>query len=206
MDILYYSNYCKHCQKLVQTLVKGNLAGKISFICIDKRTTNPKTNQTFVVLENGSKVIMPPNIHSVPSLLLVNKQYKVLMGDEILKHYHPEIKSMNNQAVRPHGEPVAFPLGGYLGGGSNVVSEQYTFYNMTPEELSAKGEGGRRQMHGYVSASEDIQIIPTPPDTYRPDKLSNSVTIDTLQQQRMDEMQGTYGSPATPPFGNKPPL
>ena len=187
MDILYYSNYCKHSQKIVQTLVKGNLADKISFICIDKRSVDPKTNQMFIVLESGAKVVLPPNIHSVPSLLLVNKSYKVLMGDEIIKHYHPEIKSMNNKAVGSAGEPTGFPLG-MSSGGTNIVSEQFTFYDATPDELSAKGLGGNRQMYNYVSASNDIQIIPTPPDTYRPDKLSNSVTIDTLQQQRMDEV------------------
>lgn len=187
MDILYYSNYCKHSQKIVQTLVKGNLADKISFICIDKRSIDPKTNQMFIVLESGAKVVLPPNIHSVPSLLLVNKSYKVLMGDEIIKHYHPEIKSMNNQAVGSAGEPMGFPLG-MSSGGTNIVSEQFTMYNASTEELSAIGLGGNRQMYNYVSASNDIQIIPTPPDTYRPDKLSNSVTIDTLQQQRMDEV------------------
>ena len=40
--------------------------------------------------------------------------------------------------------------------GSNIVSEQFTYYNMTPEELSAKGKGGQRQMYNYVSASQDL--------------------------------------------------
>ena len=37
MDILYYSNYCAHSQKVVDLLVKSNMQDKISFICIDKR-------------------------------------------------------------------------------------------------------------------------------------------------------------------------
>jgi hypothetical protein len=187
MDILYYSNYCKHSQKLLQTLVKANLSNKISFICIDKRMIDPKTNQTYIVLENSSRVIMPPNIHSVPSLLLIKQNYKVLLGDDILKHYHPEMKSLNERATNNNGEPMAFPILS-SSGGTNIVSEQYTMYNMTPDELSAKGRGGNRQMYNYVSAGDDIKFIETPADNYRPDKLSNSVTIDTLQQQRMDEV------------------
>lgn len=187
MDILYYSNYCKHCQKLLQTLVKGNMSDKISFICIDKRSVDPRTNQTYILLENGSKVILPPNIHSVPSLLLVNKNYKVILGDEIIKHYHPQIKQNNNTATGFNGEPTGFHLG-TSSGGTNIVSEQFTMYDMTPEELSAKGKGNNRQMYNYVSANEEINLIQTPPDTYRPDKLSNSVTIDSLQQQRLDEI------------------
>jgi hypothetical protein len=187
MDILYYSNYCKHCQKLLQTLVKGNLSDKISFICIDKRITDKKTNQQFIVLENGNRVIIPPNIHSVPSLLLIKQSYKVLLGDDILKHYHPQLKELNEKATNFNGEPMAFPIM-QSSGGTNIISEQYTMYNMTPEELSAKGKGGNRQMYNYVSAADDMKFINTPADTYRPDKLSNSVTIDTLQQQRMDEV------------------
>ena len=175
-NIFYYSNYCKHCQKLLQTLVKGNMSDKISFICIDKRSVDPRTNQTYILLENGSKVILPPNIHSVPSLLLVNKNYKVILGDEIIKHYHPQIKQNNNTATGFNGEPTGFHLG-TSSGGTNIISEQYTMYNMTPDELSAKGKGGNRQMYNYVSANEDIKLIQTPPDTYRPDKLSSSVTI-----------------------------
>ena len=187
MDILYYSNYCKHCQKLLQTLVKANMSNKISFICIDKRIVDPNTNQTYIVLENSSRVIMPPNLNSVPALLLIKQNYKLLLGDDIIKHYHPEMKALNQKATNNNGEPMAFPLIA-SNGGTNIVSEQYTMYNMTPDELSAKGRGGNRQMYNYVSAGDDIKFIETPADNYRPDKLSNSVTIDTLQQQRMDEV------------------
>jgi len=187
MDILYYSNHCKHSQKLLQTLVKSNMSDKISFICIDKRYTDPKTNQVFIVLENQNRVVMPPNVHSVPALLLIKQNYKMLMGDDILKHYHPQMKELNEKATNFNGEPMAFPIMS-SSGGTNIISEQFTMYNMSPEELSAKGKGGNRQLYNYVSAQDDIKFIETPADTYRPDKLSGSVTIDTLQQQRMDEV------------------
>jgi len=192
MDILYYSNYCKHSQRLVQTLVKGNLSNKISFICIDKRVRDPKNNQQYIVLENGSKVVMPPNIHSVPALLLIKQNYRLLMGDEIIQHLHPQIKQLNEVATNYNGEPISYTLGG-SSGGSNIMSEQYTFYNMTPDELSAKGKGTNRQMYNYVSASDDIKLINTPPDNYRPDKLSNNVTIESLQQQRLNEIETNKG-------------
>jgi hypothetical protein len=192
MDILYYSNYCKHSQRLVQTLVKGNLSNKISFICIDKRVRDPKNNQQYIVLENGSKVVMPPNIHSVPALLLIKQNYRLLMGDEIIQHLHPQIKQLNEVATNYNGEPISYTLGG-SSGGSNIMSEQYTYYNMTPDELSAKGKGTNRQMYNYVSASDDIKLINTPPDNYRPDKLSNNVTIESLQQQRLNEIETNKG-------------
>jgi hypothetical protein len=192
MDILYYSNYCKHCQHLVQTLVKGNLSDKISFVCIDKRVRDPKNNQQYIVLENGSKVVMPPNIHSVPSLLLIKQNYKLLIGDEIMQHLHPQIKQLNEAATNYNGEPISYSLGG-SSGGSNIMSEQFTYYNMTPDELSAKGKSANRQMYNYVSASDDIKLINTPPDNYRPDKLSNNVTVESLQQQRLTEIETNKG-------------
>ena len=200
MDILYYSNYCKHSQKIVQTLVKGNLSDKISFICIDKRKQDPKTYQIFITLENGSKVIMPPNVHSVPALLLVKQNYRILLGDEIMNHLHPQLKQNNEQATNFQGEPMGFYLSN-SSGGTNIMSEKFTSYQMTPDELSAKGRGGSRQMYNYVSANDEMQFINTPADSYRPDKLSNSVTIDTLQQKRMDEVNQLVSKNA--PFGNQ---
>ena len=87
MDTLYYSNYCKHSQRVLHFIVKGNLTEKLNFLCIDKREKDPKTNQLFIILENGKKVVMPPNIQSVPALLLVKHGYRVLFGDDIIQHF-----------------------------------------------------------------------------------------------------------------------
>ena len=48
MDILYYSNYCKHCQKIIQFLSKGGLLESINAYCIDKRRKDSRTNQTMI--------------------------------------------------------------------------------------------------------------------------------------------------------------
>lgn len=193
MDIFYYSNYCKHSQKILQTLGKTTQVDQISFICIDKRSLDPKTNQVYIELESGAKVIMPPNLHSVPAMLLVKQQYHVIYGDEILDYLKPKLniqmttESLQQNGFANMGEPVSFQLGAGSGG-SNIVSEQYTFYDMSPEELSSKGKGARRQMYNYVSANNSAITIPTPPDNYRPDKISSNVTIDSLLQQRQNEI------------------
>ena len=200
MDILYYSNYCTHSQKVLQTLVKGNMSDKLSFICIDKRQLDKKTNQIYIILENGGKVILPPNVHSVPSLLLIKDNYRIIQGDEIIKFFHKDIKQQTNIATNFNGEPVSFQLGN-SSGGTNIMSEQYTLYNMSPDELSAKGSGGNRQMYNYVPAGNTINLIKTPEDTYKPDKVSNGVTIDSLQQKRMDEINEIM--PNKQPFGQQ---
>ena len=187
MDILYYSNYCKHSQNVLQTLVKSNLSKKVSFISIDKRKIDPATNQMKILLENGSQVILPPNIKSVPSLLLVNKNFQVILGSDIVKHYHKDIKENIHNTTPTGGEPSGYHLG-ISSGGTNIQSEHFTSYNLSPDELSAKGNGGNRNLHNYVSVNNDLQLIQTPPDDYTSDKISSDVTLDTLQQQRMDDV------------------
>ena len=160
---------------------------KLSFICIDKRQRDNSNGQMFITLENGTKVVMPPNIQSVPTLLCVKQKYKLIIGDDILKYFHPELKKANNEATNFQGEPNAF---NFLpsSGGTNVYSEKFTSYDLTADELSTKGKSNNRPLHNYVSYSDNLQLIDTPEDTYKPDKVSSDLTIDQLQQQRMNEI------------------
>jgi len=192
MDTLYYSNNCKHSQRVLQFLVKGNLAEKINFLCIDKRRRDPNNNQMYIILENGQRVVMPPNVNSVPALLLVKHSYRVILGDDIIQHFQTAAsvetkKRIMREPIDPVGSSIMLSTGGM-----NIVSEPYTMYNLTPDELSAKGSSGRRQMYNYVSANDEIISINTPPDAYQPDKISQNVTIDTLQQKRIDEIQSQH--------------
>ena len=187
MDVLYYSNYCKHSQKVIQTLVKNNVIDQISCICIDKRSRDQQTNQIYIHLENGEKMVMPPNLHNVPALLLTKQNYQFIHGDEIVKHFHKDIVTKNERATNFNGEPAGYHLGKSTTG-SNIMSEKFTYYNMTPDELSAKGISQRRQLYNYVSTQDDSLFIPTPADSYHSDKIEGDLTIDKLQQLRLDEM------------------
>ena len=162
---------------------------------MDKRVRDPKTNQTMIVLETGQHAMLPPNVHSVPALLLTNKNYQIILGDDIIQHFEPAMKKKIANAPLGNGEPLAYSIGAMSGsGGSNIMSEQFTYFNMTPDELSAKGMGGQRQMYNYVAADQEMRFIQTPPDTYRPDKISQDVTIDTIQQTRnADVPMGNQG-------------
>jgi len=162
--------------------VKAEIAKKLNCICVDQRKQDPKTGQIFVILENGTQILLPPNIHSVPALLLVKKNYNVLLGDAILSYFQNEISERQEIATKGQGEPLGMVLGS-----KDIVSEQYTFFNATSEDLSTKGLSSNRQMHHYVSVDDSI-TIQTPPDTYRPNKISESITIENLQKIRNDEM------------------
>ena len=97
--ILYYSKFCEHSNKLLQTLSKSGAQKDIHFICIDKRVKD-SNNKMFIVLENGQKIIMPENVNRVPALLLLNQNYQVLYGEAILNHLKPKQDVAIRQATK----------------------------------------------------------------------------------------------------------
>jgi hypothetical protein len=199
--ILYYSNYCQHSRKLLQTLSKTDIKKDIHFICIDKRVKD-SNNKTFIVLENGNKILMPENINRVPALLLLTQGYNVLYGDSILQHFKPTQERMVKQATQNNMEPMAFSFGGG-GGFGDIVSDQYSFLDMDSDSLSAKGNGGMRQMHNYVDLNSNGNLnIDCPEDDFdykKSNKIPEGLTVEQLQQQRDSDLQKISGN--RPPMG-----
>jgi hypothetical protein len=185
-SILYYSNYCEHSKKLLQSLTKASLTKDIHFICIDKRIKEAN-NKIYILLENGQKIIMPENVTRVPALLLLTQGYQVLYGESILQHFKPKMETQVKKATYNNLEPMAFSFGGGFG---SVVSDQYSFLDMDSDSLSAKGNGGMRQMHNYVDLNYS-DSIPTPADDhdYKASKLPEGLTVEQLQQQRDQDIQ-----------------
>jgi hypothetical protein len=194
-SILYYSNFCEHSKKLIQSLSKTNVAKEIHFICIDKRVKDTN-NKVFIVLENGQKIIMPENINRVPALLLLTQGYDVLYGEAILNHLKPKQEVAVRQATQNNMEPMAFSFGGGGGGLGDVVSDQYSFLDQGSDELEAKGSGGMRQMHNYVDLnfSDKISTPADEQDYKSATKISKDLTVEQLQQQRDSELQKLTGN------------
>ena len=196
-SILYYSKFCEHSNKLLQTLSKTTQKD-IHFICIDKRVKDTN-NKMFIVLENGQKIVMPENVNRVPALLLLNQNYQVLYGEAILNHLKPAQQVAVKKATQNNMEPMAFSFGGG-GGFGDIVSDAYSFLDQGAEELEAKGNGGMRQMHNYVDLNYSDNIS-TPGDDHDykgSNKISGDLTVEQLQQQRESELQKITG--------NKPPM
>jgi hypothetical protein len=190
MDVLYYSNNCKHCQKLLAHLAKIGVLEKYNFICIDRRSVDPNTRQVSITLDRGVKASLPPNVSRVPTLLLVNQKFTAIIGDEIYNYVNANVKKdqdPNNLAVENGGEPIGYILSP-SSGGVNIISETYTMYNAPPEELSAKGTGGTRQMHNYVSVSRDPASIQTPQDQSSKNQLDVGVEQGPTQMQTQTQV------------------
>ncbi len=176
--ILYYSNYCNNCKNLLSIISRTELVKTIHFVCIDKRTQ--KNGKTYVVLESNQEVVLPDTIKSVPALLLLNDNYRVMYGDEIIQYLNPIEKTSRDVATNNQGEPECFSInGGNFGG---VVSDCYSFLDQDADELSAKGNGGLRQLHNYATL-DHVDNISTPPDDYTPDKIGD-INIKNLESER----------------------
>lgn len=212
-SILYYSKYCEVSKKYLQLLSKSDIQKDIHFICIDKRVKDP-SGKTFIILENGQKIILPENVTKVPALLLLNEGYQVLYGEQILHHLKPRQQQEVRQATQNNMEPMAFSLGGG-GGFGDIVSDQYSFLDQDPDELKADGNGGMRQMHNYVdlntafsgqfsnagsSSNEDFNT------TIRGSQKMGEDASNQQMEQRLKKMQEDRDADIRAITGNRPPM
>ena len=209
--ILYYSKYCEVSKKYLQLLSKSDIQKDIHFICIDKRVKDAN-NKTYIILENSQKIILPENVTKVPALLLLTKGYEVLYGEQILQYLKPKQQQEIMQATKNNMEPMAFSLG--AGGGfGDVVSDQYSFLDQNPDELSAEGNGGMRQMHNYVdlntafsgqvsnvNASDDFNT------TIRGAKKMGDDASNQQMEERIRKMKEDRDADIRAITGNRPPM
>jgi hypothetical protein len=181
--ILYYSNFCEHSKKLLQTLSKSQVRDDVHFICIDKRVKG-QDGKTYIVLENGQKIVMANTVERVPALLQLTNNFQVLYGDNIYTYFKPKQETITRQVTQNNMEPMAFSLGGGC-----VVSDQYSFLDMEADELNTKGNGGLRQMHNYVTLNH-ADVISTPSDDKKNNqpRMQEEVTIEKLQKMREQEI------------------
>ena len=208
--ILYYSNFCDHSKKLLQNLSKSYVTNDVHFICIDKRIKDPNNGTIYVVLENGQKIVLPPNIQRVPALLDLKNNYNVLYGDSIAKHFKPIQNKEMIQATMNNMEPMAFSFGG---GMSGIVSDSFSFLDENPEEMKADGNAGMRQMHNYVDLntafSGQISNYNNANDTNTTIRGTHKRTEDSANSEmeaRMKQMQAERDADIKRFSANRPPL
>ena len=181
--VLYYSKYCDNCKKLLYQLGKTDLQKNIHFLSVDKRIQ--RGEKVYIILENGNEIFMPSNIISVPTLLLLNKGNKILVGKDVLNFFKPQISGEKALVTKNNMEPLAFSM--FEMGTS--MSDCYSYLDQTNDEMNAKGNGGLRQMHSFVKLNHNDKIE-TPPEDYIPDKVGQ-VDMGKLQEEREKDIKQT---------------
>ena len=181
-SILYYSNFCEPSKKLLFELSRSKIKEDIHFVCIDNREKGPE-NATHILLSNGQKLLLPPQVVKVPALLLLFRGHQVLFGKEIYTHLKEKMDHVKTVATQNNQEPLAFSI--YEMG--NTLSDNYSYLDLNSDDLSAKGNGGLRILHNYVTLDATCPIE-TPPESYVPDKIGN-VDLGKIQMKRNQDIE-----------------
>ena len=87
-SILYYSNYCSSCKKLLKYFAQSKMKNEIHFLSIDSRIE--QKGKIYILLENGQKMLFPEIVTKVPALLLLHQGNRIIYGDNIYKHFKPQ--------------------------------------------------------------------------------------------------------------------
>jgi hypothetical protein len=192
--VIYYSNYCENSKKTIKSL---NSQQDIHWLCIDKRVK--EKDGTYIVLENGQKVLLPPAVTRIPAMLSL-RDYSITYGNDIIGIFSTRMETQVKVATKNNMEPVAFS---FSSGNSSVVSDSFSSWDLDSSELSAQGNGGIHQMHNYVDVNYIDQISgQVSKDSYeKKSKMDESVTIDRLRQQREQELRSLNQN--GPPIGSR---
>lgn len=192
--VLYYSEYCQHCNSIIQSLSQTNLNHQIHFVKIDKRIVEDNTVK--ILLDNGNSVPLPPNIKRVPSLLYNNNnQVNFLVGNDIKNYIFEMLNAQKEKNTDNNLEPESFM---FQTCGMFVYSDYYSFLDQNADELSAKGNGGLRQMYNH--ATYNIQdSIETPNEDYVPDTIKDISLEKLIEQRDQDIHVSSHSQPAIMP-------
>lgn len=143
---LYYSNHCQHSQRLLKLIRDNALIDTFSFICIDDRRFDPKTQLNMAVLKNGQAIPIPINVTKVPSLLLVNDKYQVVYGcDSIMNIYSKSIDAATTAATHGQGEPMpaGFSSSSFSSSSSSLAGVSVNSVSTLTPLLPANNNGSR---------------------------------------------------------------
>jgi len=195
-NILYYSNHCENCKKLLLQLNRYTNRNDTHFINIDNRRKDNSGN-ILVILENGQEVIMPNTVTKVPALLILNENYRVIFGNEIISFLNidtystTKVDTKQQVFTQSNSEPTTFEWMS----SSGVSSDSFSFLDMSADDLNAQGSGGSRQMYNYADMNYN-SMINTPSDDYVPDTIGNSGnnTVESLQSKREQDIKGIYNT------------
>lgn len=178
MDVLYYSNYCKHCKELLTIIAKSSVKQNIYFLCIDKREN--KNGIIHIVQENGKRLKLPDVVKTVPCMILFSRGNKVLEGKQIYRY----IQDYEQERSKTSDEPDAFSLNF-----ESFTSDSYSFLNTTADDLNCKGNGGMEQLHNYVAICENDSIM-TPPENYISSRIASSdeSVLNKLMEEREQDI------------------
>ena len=151
IGVLYYGRTCTHSQDLLRKVSQQGLSRKLKFVPVDKRER--RGEQTLAILDNGSRVLIPPAVTAVPALLDIRDK-NVHQGPLVSQRLAAEAERLNRAATGAEREPLAFSE---ISGGSDTGTA-FTFISDDPETLLAQGSGGTQRESFFAGVNDNIRI------------------------------------------------
>lgn len=178
--ILYYSEYCQYSNSIIQALSQTSIKECIHFINIDKRIID--NGNILILLDNHSRVPLPSSVSRVPTLIYKDNQNKVhtLVGQNIKNYIFEKI---NEEKEKHHVDDVIPYV--FQSVNNFVHSDYYSFLDQDADEMSAKGNGGLRQMYNYANYN-CMQSIETPNEDYIPDTIKDIKLENIIAERDQD--------------------
>jgi hypothetical protein len=156
-NVLFYSAHCAHSRYIIDS-IRGDSRKPIlpiRYACVDNIRRAP-TGENVIVLPNGAQMPLPPEITSVPSLMIPTEHNRIVTGKDILEQIYPKkIQDLTYSGMEGRSGPLPFSMGGPKGGfrgasrGGSVVSDSFSFLSRTADEMATNG-GGAKQMFHYT--------------------------------------------------------
>ena len=88
--------------------------------------------------------------------MLLNRGNRVLFGNEINEYIKPQEVKVNNTSTM-NNEEHAFSFMDSATGGFGVTSDNYSFLDQNPDELSAQRKWGYEQQHHYADLNYQVK-------------------------------------------------
>ncbi len=151
IGVLYYGRSCQHSQQLLRKLSQQGISQKLKFVPVDQRER--RGEQTLAILDNGSRVLIPPAVTAVPALLDIRDK-NVYQGPDVVKRLAAEAERLTRAATGAEREPLAFSEIS----GTSDSGTAFTFISDDPKALLAQGTGGTQTESFFAGVDETIRI------------------------------------------------
>ena len=192
IGVLYYGRSCQHSQSLLRTIAKQGISDKLRFVPVDNR--EQRGEQTLAVLDNGSRVLIPPAVTAVPALLDIRDK-NVYKGPDVAQRLAAEAERAARAATGVEKEPMAFSD---ISSGGDTA---FTFISDDPQALLAQGSGGTKVESFFAGVDENVRIGVTE-DSDGSGKITDS-DYEALLARRAAEVPNQSQGP--PPGAKLPP-
>ena len=159
-DLLFYSNFCEHCNNLINLMIKKNVRSSFILVCIDKRDLK-----------------IPSFVDRVPTILTTKKD--IYTDDSLYKYVDSKITKQNTQTE----DVCSFMFG------SALNSSQYTFISSDGNSYECDNDMGTDMLQStnFVPVGLEQMIAPKEEENGKGSKIDPAFLEQYVNSRKSDD-------------------